>query len=305
MLETIREVEQLAPWFFPVAAFVFGACVGSFLNVCIYRIPKGESVVHPPSHCSCGKRISWRDNIPIMSWFILRGRARCCNARFSFRYPFVEILTGVLFLLCWFLASPLVAICWMIFASMMLCATFIDLDTMTIPDRFSVGGMLVGVLLSAFVPELHGYSGSMPPIDVMKSVIVSIQGAFVGTALVYWIMVVAEIVLRKPAMGEGDVKLMGAIGAFCGWEGSVFSLFGGAVLGTLGFFMLAVLGFASRKEDKAGISTSGLPDEAEDDAPVGAVPFGPALAAGAVLYLFLFQPYVDLYFHEIGEVLFP
>src|SRR4051794_27374240 len=99
------------PWFFPVAAALLGACVGSFLNVVIYRLPKGESIVHPGSHCGCGAAIAWHDNIPVLSWLFLRGGARCCGRAFSFRYPFVELLTAALFVVCWLRFPPAVAAC--------------------------------------------------------------------------------------------------------------------------------------------------------------------------------------------------
>jgi leader peptidase (prepilin peptidase)/N-methyltransferase len=94
------------PWFFPALAFGFGACIGSFLNVVIYRVPAGKSIVTPGSHCACGAPIAWYDNLPILSWFLLRGRARCCGRRYSFRYAFVELLTAGLFLACWLLFPP-------------------------------------------------------------------------------------------------------------------------------------------------------------------------------------------------------
>lgn len=344
MLDNLQLVNAEAPWFFALVVTVFGACIGSFLNVCIYRIPKGESVAHPRSHCSCGKRIAWYDNIPIASWFILRGRARCCGARFSFRYPFVEMLTAGLFLACWLLASPAVALCWMLFVALMICATFVDLDTMTIPDRCSIGGMLLGLLLSALVPQLHTYGSHVP--NGFTAFVLSLQGAFIGSALVYWIMVLAEIILGKPAMGEGDVKLMGAIGAFCGWQGAVFSLFGGAVLGCIVYFafMLVQWALGTRKvpapeaatvlepsgddthaegdtaavqgdtaataegdtaaQGDTAVAAEGDADNAddadgEDEDPAGAIPFGPALAGGAIVYLFFFEPLVARYFSEI------
>src|SRR4051812_48936722 len=117
------------PWFFPVVAFVIGACVGSFLNVVIYRVPKKESIVSPGSHCGCGQPIAWYDNIPMLSWLALRGRARCCGRPFSFRYPFVELLVAGLFLACWLrYPHPGVAVCGMVFVSGLVAATFIDLD---------------------------------------------------------------------------------------------------------------------------------------------------------------------------------
>ena len=312
MLDDLKLINAEFPWFFAVLVSLAGACVGSFLNVCIHRVPKGQSVVRPRSHCACGRPIAWYDNLPVLSWFILRGRARCCGRRFGFRYPFVELLTAGLFLACWLLAPPAVALSWMVFVALMLCATFVDLDTMTIPDRCSVGGMLAGVLLSVFVPQLHD-TGSH-----VTAFVLALQGAFISSALVYWIMVMAEAALGRPAMGEGDVKLMGAIGAFCGWQGGVFALFGGAVLGTLVYFSVMaaqmILGTRKRPPDaalapaKADASDSDTaihpspPVEAtdqDDEEPEGAIPFGPALAGGALLYLFYFKPYVTFYFHDL------
>ncbi|MBN1404439.1 MAG: prepilin peptidase [Opitutales bacterium] len=318
MKDAFIQMARAMPWYFPAVAFVFGACVGSFLNVCIYRIPAGKSVVRPGSHCACGKPIAWYDNIPVLSWFILRGKARCCGRPFSFRYPAVEILTGALFLACWLRAPDVpTALCWMLFTSLLVCATFVDLDTMTIPDRCSVGGFVFGVILSAFVPGLH--SAGNIPMTGFESLISALQGAFIGTALIYWIMIMAEIVLHRPAMGEGDVKLMGAIGAFCGWQGAVFALFGGAVLGTVAMVSWAltklILGKgkgdlpedvqsplgadpeALTQEDENYVRGYG---EGEDDLPEGALPFGPALAGGALLYTLLASDYVRDYFGQIS-----
>jgi leader peptidase (prepilin peptidase) / N-methyltransferase len=317
MNDTIRFVEEMMPWYFPAVAFVFGACIGSFLNVCIYRIPAGKSIVRPGSHCACGKPIAWYDNIPILSWFILRGKARCCGRPFSFRYPFVEILTGGLFLGCWLVApTPCAALCWMVFMSLMVCATFIDLDTFTIPDRFSIGGLIVGVLLSILVPAMHTH-GQGFLFGSFVSMIESLEGAFVGTALVYWIMVLAEVVLKRPAMGEGDVKLMGAIGAFCGWQGAMFALFGGAIIGTVAIFswtltqMILGKGFhlkpvekeAAKDEPAAENKADGEAKAdagGDDEVPAGAIPFGPSLAGGAVVYLLWAQPYVASYFGQLS-----
>src|SRR6186713_953103 len=99
------------PWFFPGVMFVFGACIGSFLNVVIYRLPAEQSIVKPGSRCACGTAIAWHDNVPILSWFILRGRARCCGRAYSFRYPFVELLTASVFLACWLFFPPAKAFC--------------------------------------------------------------------------------------------------------------------------------------------------------------------------------------------------
>ena len=316
MTDAFRQVNEWLPWYFPTIAFLFGACIGSFLNVCIYRIPAGKSVVRPGSHCACGKPIAWYDNIPILSWFILRGKARCCGRPFSFRYPAIEALTGGLFLAAWLSAPTLsAALCWMLFISLMVAATFIDLDTFTIPDRFSVGGMLAGLVLSLFVPSLH--PSHLFASAAFSSFSEALVGAFVGTALVYWIMVLAEIVLRRPAMGEGDVKLMGAIGAFCGWQGAIFALFGGAVLGTAAIVAWGLARLILGKHLKSEIPPhAALPDDpsaakkeetkaddSEDDVPEGAVPFGPALAGGAILYLLLARHVMANYFSEVAWIL--
>ncbi|MEM8867433.1 MAG: prepilin peptidase, partial [Verrucomicrobiota bacterium] len=200
MLETFEFIYEDFPWFFQTLVFILGSMVGSFLNVCIYRIPAGRSVVFPGSTCACGKPIPFYHNIPILTWLILRGKAACCDEKFSFRYPAIELLTGVLFLWAWHVHAPLVAIVGMLFIAFLICATFIDLDHMIIPDRFSIGGMVIGVLISCFVPELHGIEGA-PIMENVESAVVSITGALIGAGLVYWIMVLGTIAFRKDAMG--------------------------------------------------------------------------------------------------------
>lgn len=267
-------------------AFLVGACIGSFLNVVIYRMPAGKSVVRPRSHCRCGALIAWYDNIPILSWFFLRGRCRHCGAGFSFRYPLIELGTALVFLGLWRVGGWPEGIAWMLFAAMMIPAAFIDLDTMEIPDRFSIGGCLAGLLLSVLIPSLHGLDPSgLYLVDAIRGAVAGLLGAFVGSGLILWVALFAEAVLRKEAMGFGDVKLMGAIGAFCGWQGAVFSFFGGAVLGCL---MVAVSWPFLRKAPG---------DSARR------IPFGPALAGGALLYLLLARPYVSQYFENIRQVM--
>ena len=114
------EINAIAPWFFPIVVFVLGSCIGSFLNVVIYRVPAGQSIVTPSSHCGCGLPIAWYDNIPILSWFILQGRTRCCGQSYSFRYAIVELLTALLFLACWFAFPPAKALVGMLFISILI-----------------------------------------------------------------------------------------------------------------------------------------------------------------------------------------
>ena len=277
--------------------------VGSFLNVCIYRIPAGQSIVTPGSHCACGKPIAWYDNLPVLSWFILRGRARCCGRPYSFRYAFVELLTAALFLACWLLFPPAKAVCGMVFVSVLVAATFIDLDHMVIPDVFTLGAGLLGVLLSFILPALHGQHGGILVVDSLRSGTAAMQGLLVGSGLVLWIALLAELALKKEAMGFGDVKFVGMIGAFCGWQGAVFSVFGGAVVGTV-WFVLALLWQKVSGKASAAAPPSETPEG--EPAPLGFgmhVPFGPMLAIAGLLYFLVCHRWVAGYFASLGELL--
>lgn len=253
------------------AVFCIGACVGSFLNVCILRIPKGESIVSPPSHCKCGAPIKWFDNIPILSWFVLRGKARCCGGRISFRYPLVEALTAALFLLLWLTFPPTVAAVYMLFAALMVFCTFVDLDTMTLPDAATVGGAILGVVAACAVPEmLVENAAQMHPLAAhVRGFGYSVFGCAVSSGVLYWIRLLAGTLLRREAMGEGDVILVGCIGAFCGWQGGLFALFGGSIIGCA--VMIPTILISRGFSKNSG--------EIE-------IPFGPWLAAGAVVYIF-------------------
>lgn len=295
MIASYSEVAAAFPWFLPAMAFLFGACVGSFLNVVIYRVPKEESVVSPGSHCACGQPIKWHDNIPVLSWVLLRGRARCCGRSFSFRYPAIELLTGLVFLTCWlhYSQQPAVAACGMLFLSALIAATFIDLDHFIIPDVFTLGLGVFGVLLSCLVPALHGQQGDFFLLDSARAGFASVVGLLIGSAVVLWIALLAEAVLKKEAMGFGDVKFVGAIGAFCGWQGAVFTVFGGAIVGTV-WVLLAFL-WEKLSGRRAAVAP---PAETPEGEPValgfGAhVPFGPMLAIAAALYFLVFRGWVD------------
>lgn len=299
MIDSYLEIAGSFPWFFPICVFLFGACIGSFLNVCIYRIPKGESIVRPGSHCACGKPVAWHDNIPILSWLLLRGRARCCGRSFSFRYPSIELLTALLFLACWLLFPAGKAIAGMVLVAIVLCATFIDLDHMIIPDAFTIGGGLIGVALSLLLPALHDQAHEMYFIASMRAGLDAMLGLLVGSGLVLWIALVAEAVLKKEAMGFGDVKFLGALGAFVGWQGAIFSMFGGAIIGCIWFL------FAALSQKIFGRAAPGAKLETPDGQPVEKVglgvhiSFGPMLGLGALLYFFVLQPSVDNYFESV------
>jgi leader peptidase (prepilin peptidase)/N-methyltransferase len=284
-MEVINSLETTMPYFIPICVFIFGAMWGSFLNVCIYRIPEGHSIVRPPSTCRCGQQIPFYFNLPIIAWFLLKGKAACCDEKLSFRYPLVEALTGILFLCSWLSYSPVVAFVGMIFIAILIAATFIDLDHMIIPDIFSIGGMILGVIVSIFVPELHGFSQGGIEAH-WYSWIEAMLGVFIGTSMIYWIATIGEIILKKPAMGEGDVKFLAAIGAFTGWQGALFALFGGAFIGTIIILpYLLMQQLTKPKEPK-----------------LQELPFGPFLALGAVVYFLWLNNFVDAYFAQIADI---
>jgi leader peptidase (prepilin peptidase)/N-methyltransferase len=302
MAASYAEISALLPWFFPTVAFVFGACIGSFLNVVIYRVPKGESVVTPGSHCGCGQPIKWYDNIPIVSWLLLRGRARCCGRPFSVRYPAIELLTALLFLACWRSYAPGVAICGAIFLSALIAATFIDLDHMIIPEVFTIGLAVFGVLLSFWVPALHGEHSGYFLVDAMRSAADAVVGLLIGSAVILWIALLAETVLKKEAMGFGDVKFVGAIGAFCGWKGAVFAIFGGAVVGTV-WIMIAWLWEKVTGRRSTVAPPTETPEGEPTDLAFGAhVPFGPMLAIGGALYFLVFHRWIDAWLNEAAAL---
>jgi leader peptidase (prepilin peptidase)/N-methyltransferase len=292
MIHALAATATALPWFLPLVAFVVGACVGSFLNVIIYRLPAGESVIHPASHCACGAPIAWYDNIPLLSWLLRRGRARCCGRAFSVRYPAVELLTALLFLACWLVNPPAVAVCGWIFLSGLVAATFIDLDHLLIPDAFTLGLGVVGVLLSCAVPALHGQAGGFFALDSVRSGAAALEGLLLGSGLVLWIALLAGAVLKKEAMGLGDVKFAGAIGAFCGWHGAVFALFGGAVVGSIWLALALVARPLLRR-----------PAEATGANPLGfgaRLPFGPMLAVAGALYFLALRGPVDAWFDRLA-----
>ena len=294
MIQAAENLQHVWPWFWPLVVFVFGSCVGSFLNVCIYRIPAGKSIVRPGSTCACGKPIAWYDNIPILSWFLLRGKARCCKRPFSIRYPLVEALTGCTFLAV-FLQYPLLqTIPLWIFIALLTVGAFIDLDTMELPDVITIGGTIMGVALAFALPQLHECADGPFIADSIRSGTLAILGAAVGSGIIVWIREIGQMAFRREAMGFGDVVLMGLIGAFCGWKGALCAIFGGSVLGALLMIPWTLfLRFSARKKEQP------LPDTA--------IPFGPWLALGAAAYVLIpwVRTGVDSYLANIQTLMFP
>lgn len=291
MFETYYEFIEAFPVLTAAIVFGFGACWGSFLNVVIYRVPKKMSLMHPGSHCfACGEAIKWYDNFPIVGWLMLRGRARCCGASFSGRYAFVELLTASLFVAVWVSNEVPVALVGFVFVGLMVSGAFIDFDTMELPDFCTVGGAATGLILSGLVPAVHGQTDPEVPylIESVRSLSISATGMLVGSGFILWLAMFAEKLLGKEAMGFGDVLLMGCIGAFCGWEGALFSLFAGAFAGCIGIVGFSVVGRLTGKALTPGkIEQTNGESGTEEDSSVGigtAIPFGPWLAVGALLW---------------------
>lgn len=218
----------------------FGLVVGSFLNVVIWRLPRNESLVHPRSRCPrCAAPIAWFDNVPVLSWLWLRARCRGCRAPIAARYPLVELLTGALFVLA-ALAFPgdgttSAQVCLLLAA--LVAVTFIDLDLRIIPDRITKPGMVFFALVAPF-NALHqpGWITTRPALDAWMH---ALAGIAVGAGVVWAIRAVGSAILRKEAMGLGDVKLLGLIGAVVGpWQALyalVLGSFAGAGIGLLCF----------------------------------------------------------------------
>jgi leader peptidase (prepilin peptidase) / N-methyltransferase len=273
------------PWVYPVFVFIIGLCVGSFLNVCIYRMPRDLSVVMPGSFCpKSQKPLLWWENIPLLSFILLGGKGRISKEPIGWQYPVVELLTGVMFLILWLLFTPAVAIALMIMVAMFIAGSFIDWQFKIIPDTFTIGGAIVGLLVSFAVPALHGVAAPEAAWSVGNAFLalgISLQGMLIGSALILWMAILAELALKKEAMGFGDVKLLGMIGAFLGWQGAVFTIFGGAVVGmVVALVMLAVERLQGKKEAFFGRE----------------IPFGPMLNMAALAYVWL-RPEVTAYWN--------
>lgn len=201
--------------------FCLGAAVGSFLNVCIYRLPRKESIIHAWSCCPhCKKRIAWRDNIPFLSYIFLKGKCRHCKKRISFRYFLVELITAGLFLLLFYYFG--LSLFFWIYAALcssLIVVSFIDIDIREIPDEISLGGMAIGLILSIIFPRLH--QTSLGQVALFRSFL----GILAGGGSIYVTGLIGNAIFRKETMGGGDVKLMAMVGAFIGWKLALLTFF--------------------------------------------------------------------------------
>ncbi|MCX6934638.1 MAG: prepilin peptidase [Verrucomicrobia bacterium] len=247
------------PFLIGAAVFVFGACIGSFLNVCILRIPLGQSIVRPPSRCAaCGVKLPSFLNLPILGYLLLRGKARCCGAHLDPRYPIVEAGTAVIFTALWFFYPPQLFGVYLLLTAGLMIASCIDLDYLMIPDALTVGGVVAGICASYLVPELQGRE------DRVDAMIRSAMSAAAGGGFLWIVALTASWFLQKEAMGVGDAKLLAALGAFLGWTSLPFLLAISSLIGTgVGIAIL------TGRKRKFGVK----------------VPYGPYLALSAVLWL--------------------
>ena len=245
-----------------IFAFIFGTAIGSFLNVCIFRLPLDQSIVTPSSHCfSCKKPISFYDNIPLLSFILLQGKCRHCKVHFSYQYPLVELLTGLFFLACvlkWGFTINALSI--FIFIGALIVITFIDFEHKIIPDVISLPGIFYGLLAALVFPRI--------------SFVDSLVGGLLGGGSLLLVAGFYYLLTKQEGMGLGDVKLLAMMGTFLGWQSILFIIMIGSITG-------AVIGVAAmliKKKDRRY-----------------AIPFGPFLSLGAVAYLFYGQEIIYWY----------
>lgn len=246
--------------------FLFGLAIGSFANVCIFRLPRNKSIVTPSrSFCpECGKTIAWYDNIPLLSFLILRGKCRSCRARISIQYPLVELLTGLLFagvylfIISHSLRLILIPFYWY-FCVTLVILSVIDGEFFILPDWLTYPLLILGFLLAALYP---GHLGSS---TIGSALLQALIGAAAGGLSLWLIGVLGKAAFKKEAMGLGDVKLMAAVGAWQGWQMVFLAIF-------LGALVAAVVGISGIIMKKAKWGAR--------------IPFGPFLAAGSLLTLF-------------------
>ncbi len=244
--------------------FIFGLCIGSFLNVCIYRLPASQSIAHPRSKCpECGTLIAFYDNIPLFSFLWLKGRCRHCGMTIGLRYPTVELLGG-LFALATYLKFDLnvEALIYFAFIACLLVVTFIDLDHRIIPDVITLPGIPISFAAGFALPDMT-YPAAL-------------LGILVGGGSLFLVAWVYSLITKKEGMGGGDIKLLAMMGALIGWQGVVFTIFVSSLVGTLS-------GLAVMLQSRKGMKL--------------AVPFGPFLAIGGITYIFFGTRLIDWYFN--------
>jgi leader peptidase (prepilin peptidase)/N-methyltransferase len=244
-----------------VIAGVFGACIGSFLNVVIYRLPLGQSIVSPPSRCpKCGYRLQWYDNLPIFGWVLLGGRCRKCKNPISIQYPIVELITALLFVLVVWVTPPgPLLVSRLLFVCILIALFGIDLEHQILPNSITLPGIVAGVLLSFIAPP--GWRDAL-------------LGVLLGAGILYAIAGAYYLWRREEGLGMGDVKMLAMIGAFLGWKAVLVTM-------VLSSFSGAAIGMALIAAQRGGMKL--------------ALPFGTFLAIGALVAMFVGEALVTWY----------
>ena len=252
---------------FPIAIiiFIFGSFIGSFINVCVYRLPSSKSITRPSrSVCpKCNTPIPFYDNIPILSYFLLRARCRSCDAAISFRYLLVEVMSGMVALIVLFtFGLTLEGLVYFAFISSLLVITFIDIDHKIIPDVITLPGIPLGILASFALPAVTLKDSSL--------------GLLLGGGSLLVVAWTYNLITKKDGMGGGDIKLLAMMGTIIGWKGVIFTIFASSAVGTL----IGVTVMLAKGKDMKF-----------------AVPFGPFLSIGAITYIFFGQKVIYWYFN--------
>jgi leader peptidase (prepilin peptidase)/N-methyltransferase len=272
------DIDTIHSIIFNIGAFVIGGCIGSFINVCVYRIPLNRSIVSPGSHCAaCGAPIPWYNNLPIISWLMLGGRAACCGTKIDARYCIVEAGMALLFLAIWmrYGATDIVAtFIYAIFVSGLAAACLIDLDHYIIPDRFSLGGCVVGFIACAIHPSLMGQTTALHGFSW------SLASAILGALTLLGVAWLGTLLFRKEAMGMGDVKLLAAMCAFLGSMSITWVLPLSSLIGS-------ILGIALIFYQRGAWGTR--------------IPYGPFLGLAAILWLFGGREITEWYWSGVAH----
>jgi leader peptidase (prepilin peptidase)/N-methyltransferase len=247
-----------------IISIILGAMIGSFLNVCIYRLPKEESIIWPRSHCpACKKTIRFYDNIPLISYLLLRGRCRYCKGPISIQYPLVEGVTALSSLFLFMKFGPSLSyLFYFAFVAALIAITVIDLHHQIIPDGISLPGIGVGLLASLVIPQITFFN--------------SLMGILLGGGSLFLVATLYEWIFKREGMGGGDVKLLAMVGAFLGWKPVIVTILLSSLIGSITGILIMILKGRDFKY---------------------AIPFGPFLSLGAVIALFYGESLIRWYFY--------
>ncbi len=247
-----------------IVSIIFGAIIGSFLNVCIFRLPKEESIVWPRSHCPhCKNPIEFYDNIPLISYILLKGCCRHCHGAISFQYPLIEGITALVSLILFMKFGPSLSyLFYFLFVAALIVITVIDLYHQIIPDVISLPGIGVGLIASLMIPQITLFN--------------SLMGTLLGGGSLFLVATIYQWLFKREGMGGGDVKLLAMIGAFLGWKAVILTILLSSLVGSITGIIVMIL---KGKDFKY------------------AIPFGPFLSIGAVVSLFYGENIIRWYLY--------